>query len=83
MLSIEEAVLDTIEKFTQQKTKQVGPVVRDKKLVQDLSLTSLDLAEIVVELEDLLNIWPFDEVSIVKVETVGDLIDLYEENGGE
>ena len=64
-----------IEALTQRTISGDAPITRDTSFA-DLALDSLDVAEMVMDLEDAFNV----TIDITKVKgTVGDLIDVIEE----
>ena len=49
----------------------------DAKLVDGLGLKSMDIAQVVVTLEEDLEVDPFQDLPITSIQTVGDLIKAY------
>lgn len=70
--SIERAIADVLT----QTGRSAPPLRDDLVLSRDLKLDSLDLAQVVVQLETELGFDPFRKASI-SIDTVGDLINLY------
>jgi acyl carrier protein len=54
-----------------------GAIDLAAKLSETLGLRSMDLAQIVLTLEDDLNSDPFQQIPITSIRTVGDLIQAY------
>jgi len=72
---------DTIERFTalavQVLSVEPGQVQRDASFADDLDADSLDLAELVMALEDEFDI-TVEEEELADIKTVGQAIDLVE-----
>ena len=73
----QQAVLRTIETLMSERGLETSVLREDAKLVDTLGLKSMDIAEIVLLLEDELEVDPFQEIPITSVRTVGDLIRAY------
>lgn len=54
-----------------------APVVPEARLVEGLGLRSMDLAQIVLTLEDGFGVDPFRQIPITSIRTVGDLTQAY------
>lgn len=54
-----------------------APVTAEARLSEGLGLRSMDLAQIVLTLEDTLETDPFQEIPITSIQTVGDLTRAY------
>lgn len=79
MIAIEEAVVPVVLEIVKRKDSSRSDLHLDDKLVGDLGLRSLDLAEIVAVLEQKTGLDPFAElVSITSVRTVRDICNAYE-----
>jgi acyl carrier protein len=79
--TVKAVLLDIVNEVTRPATEIVD-LDEDQLLVDQLGLTSLDLARLVAVLEMELDTDPFsDEVPITGVRTVGDLLDAYEPAG--
>ncbi|NKB51775.1 MAG: hypothetical protein GKR97_06060 [Rhizobiaceae bacterium] len=74
---VTNTVLDTITDLLQEQGLDSGGVEESAKLVDTLGLKSMDIAQIVLFLEDELDADPFQEIPITSVRTVGDLINAY------
>ncbi len=85
MHSVETTVRQIILEVLQQSQPDAPPVLDHQQLNADLGLRSLDLAQIVAELELELDTDPFLElVSVTDMRTVGDLCQAYRLSvGGE
>jgi acyl carrier protein len=72
---------DTVDRFTtlavQVLSVEPGQVVRDASFADDLDADSLDLAELVMALEDEFDI-TVEEDELADIKTVGQAIDLVE-----
>jgi len=78
MANIEQLIHDVVLEIARQRTPEIVAIRRDQKLVADLGLGSIDIAQLVATLEVQLGLNPFaSEVSITSVRTFGDLCDVY------
>jgi acyl carrier protein len=70
---------DTLERFTtlavQVLAVEPGQITRDAKFADDLDADSLDLAELVMALEDEFDI-TVEEEELADIATVGDAVDM-------
>ncbi len=74
---VEETVKSTIAAVMTARDLDPGIIERLARLSETLGLRSMDLAQIVLTLEDDLNIDPFQTIPITSIRTVGDLSDAY------
>ena len=74
---VEEMVKSTIAAVMTARDLDPGGIEPLARLSETLGLRSLDLAQIVLTLEDDLNIDPFQSIPITSIRTVGDLADAY------
>ena len=74
---VEEMVKSTIAAVMTARDLDPGTIELLARLTETLGLRSLDLAQIVLTLEDDLNIDPFQRIPITAIRTVGDLTDAY------
>ena len=72
-----QLVRDTISDLLDEQGLDNPGVEDDAKLVDTLGLKSMDIAQVVLVLEDELDADPFQEIPITSVRTVGDLINAY------
>lgn len=72
-----QLVRDTISDLLDEQGLENPGVEDDAKLVDTLGLKSMDIAQVVLVLEDELDADPFQEIPITSVRTVGDLINAY------
>jgi acyl carrier protein len=75
--SIEETVRETIAGVMAARDLDPGGIEPGAKLSETLGLRSMDLAQIVLTLEDDLETDPFQEIPITSIRTVGDLTQAY------
>jgi acyl carrier protein len=72
--NVRETILATLRRLAETQTVELG-----QRLVKDLGLDSMDIAELVAVLEADLGLDPFVErVSIADVHTVAELLAAYE-----
>ncbi len=74
---VEETVNSTIAAVMAARDLDPGGIEPLATLSETLGLRSLDLAQIVLTLEDDLDIDPFQTIPITSIRTVGDLTDAY------
>ncbi len=74
---VEEMVTSTIAAVMAARDLDPGGIEPPARLSETLGLRSLDLAQIVLTLEDDLDIDPFQTIPITSIRTVGDLTDAY------
>lgn len=75
---VDQLVRDTISDLLDEQGLDNPGVEDDAKLVDTLGLKSMDIAQVVLVLEDELDADPFQEIPITSVRTVGDLINAYQ-----
>ena len=75
---VSQAVLATITDLMEEQGLDHEGLDEAAKLVDTLGLKSMDIAQIVLVLEDELDADPFQEIPITSVRTVGDLINAYQ-----
>ena len=75
---VAKTVFDTITTLLEEQGLENNGFDESAKLVDTLGLKSMDIAQIVLELEDELEADPFQEIPITSVRTVGDLINAYQ-----
>ncbi|MCJ8308053.1 MAG: acyl carrier protein [Rhizobiaceae bacterium] len=73
-----QLVRDTISDLLEEQGLENPGVEDDAKLVDTLGLKSMDIAQVVLMLEDELDADPFQEIPITSVRTVGDLVNAYQ-----
>lgn len=80
MDGIFETVKDSINEIISMKGVDETKIDRDSKIVQDLGLKSLDIAQLIAMLESEFDKDPFSDGSatLADVLTVGDLCKIYE-----
>jgi acyl carrier protein len=80
-LGSEEQVAQTVRGAVAQVMRERGldtaAIADDARLSDTLGLKSMDLAQIVLTLEDDLGADPFREIPITSIRTVGDLVQAY------
>ena len=74
--------MDTIAAVMQQRGLDPAGMTAEAKLSDTLGLKSMDLAEIVLTLEDTLGADPFQRIPITSIRTVGDLVSAYQSELG-
>lgn len=67
----------TVAAVMRERGLDTGPIAGDAKLSDTLGLKSMDLAQIVLTLEDALGVDPFREIPITSIRTVDDLVRAY------
>jgi acyl carrier protein len=78
LATIEQAILTSIRTIADRKPGVPGLLQREHRLISDLGMDSMDIAELVAVLEEQLGDDPFAEAaSIADVRTIGDLIEIY------
>jgi acyl carrier protein len=75
---IEQRVLAIVVTVFQNKGETPPPLRRETPLDGCFGLESLDFAELIVRLEEEFGCDPFSEAEVPRVNTLGDLIALYE-----
>ena len=74
---IRATVEETIAAVMAERDLDPVPIAPQAKLSETLGLRSMDLAQIVLTLEDDLDSDPFQEIPITSIRTVGDLTQAY------
>lgn len=74
---VRSAVHDAVREVMEQRGLDTGALANGARLAEGLGLKSMDLAQIVLTLEDDLDCDPFGQVPITSVRTVGDLVGAY------
>jgi acyl carrier protein len=74
---VEETVKTTIAAVMAARDLDPGAIDQAAKLSETLGLRSMDLAQIVLTLEDDLDTDPFQHIPITSIRTVGDLTQAY------
>lgn len=74
---VENTVEATIAAVMTARDLDPGAIAASATLSETLGLRSMDLAQIVLTLEDDLNTDPFQAIPITSIRTVGDLIQAY------
>lgn len=69
-------VLESIQASYQRVTRQQRQLRDDDRIAEDLSLDSLAMMELLIEIEDRFEVALFDAPQAQQVETVGDLVEL-------
>jgi acyl carrier protein len=62
-----------LQEILSKKFSKNTPITLETRLLEDLSLDSLDVVELVVEIEDMFGV-ELNEDHLTRVKTVGDLI---------
>jgi acyl carrier protein len=75
---IHRAVIDTTTAIARSRLPDRPPVALNERLREDIGLDSLDLAQLVAELEVALGFDPFQKQTVGRVLTVADVIAVYE-----
>lgn len=75
--SVTRMVEDTVREVLEKRGLDTSALSPEAKLADTLGLKSMDLAEIVLILEDELDTDPFQITPITSVRTLGDLRDAY------
>ncbi|MEP1207779.1 MAG: acyl carrier protein [Rhizobiaceae bacterium] len=74
---VAKTVFDTITDLLEEQGLESNGFDEQAKLVDTLGLKSMDIAQVVLMLEDELDADPFQEIPITSIRTVGDLINAY------
>ncbi len=78
MADSDKVIYRVLEEYARNSAPDLGKVLPEHSLVDDIGLRSLNLAQIVVKLEMELGVDPFARlVPVTSVRTVGDLCDAY------
>lgn len=75
--AVAEAVRGATAAVMRERGLDTGAIADDAKLSETLGLKSMDLAQVVLTLEDELGADPFREIPITSIRTVGDLVRAY------
>lgn len=75
--TVARTVRDAVADVMAQRGLPAVEPAPEARLADTLGLKSMDLAQIVLELEDALEIDPFADISITSIRTVGDLANAY------
>ena len=81
--AIADTILQTISELMSEQDLDVSLLAESAKLVDTLGLKSMDIAQVVLILEDELEVDPFQETPITSIRTVGDLIAAYKQATSE
>lgn len=78
--AIAEIVENIIRAIAEQRNLKLPPLTGSAEIVDDLGFTSLTVAALIANLEEVLGVDPFQDenVTITDVRTVGDLCAVYE-----
>lgn len=71
-------VFETILEVAEEEDLQVDEVKDTDALVDDLGFGSLEIAQVIANLEHELGVDPFEETPITEIRTAGDLVRAYE-----
>jgi len=71
------AIHQTIAEVMAQRGLDPAGIAAEAKLSDTLGLKSMDLAQIVLTLEDELEVDPFQAIPITSIRTIGDLVAAY------
>jgi len=74
---VTNTVLQTISDLLEERELGDSTLNGDAKLVDTLGLKSMEIAQLVLTLEDELDVDPFQEITITSIRTVDDLIGAY------
>jgi len=74
---VSDTVMQTISGLLAEQDLDTSLLDSEAKLVDTLGLKSMDIAQVVLTLEDELDVDPFQEIPITSIRTVGDLINAY------
>lgn len=74
---VAEAIRGVLAGVMRERGLDTSLIADDAKLSDTLGLKSMDLAQIVLTLEDELDADPFREIPITSIRTVGDLVRAY------
>ncbi len=78
MDEVKEVILAVLRGVVREKSLEIEAIAADQSLVEDLGLTSLDLARIIAKLELKLGVDPFSSlVPVTSIRTAGDLCGAY------
>lgn len=74
---IAQTVRGAVAQVMRERGLDTGTIADDARLSDTLGLKSMDLAQIVLTLEDEVGADPFQEIPITSIRTVGDLVQAY------
>ena len=74
---VTQAVKGAVATVMHERGLDTARIAEDAKLSDTLGLKSMDLAQIVLTLEDDLGADPFQQIPITSIRTVGDLVRAY------
>jgi acyl carrier protein len=80
-MTIRDSVFEVVLSVARQRNPGTTGIRPEQSLSADLGFESLDLAQVVAELEVRLGLDPFARHAASRVRTAGDLAALYEEAG--
>lgn len=74
------AIMQVIKEVARQNKLQLPPLREDMEIVDELGFTSLAVASVIANLEEILIVDPFQDegVMITDIRTIGDLCAVYE-----
>jgi len=74
------AIMQVIKEVARQNKLQLPPLREDMEIVDELGFTSLAVASVIANLEEILIVDPFQDegVMITDIRTIGDLCSVYE-----
>lgn len=74
------AIMQVIKEVARQNKLQLPPLREDMEIVDELGFTSLAVASVIANLEEILIVDPFQDegVMITDIRTIGDLCTVYE-----
>ena len=75
--AVADRIADTIAEVMRERGLDPASIAPEARLTEGLGLKSMDLARIVLTLEDELEVDPFQTVPITSIRTVGDLTAAY------
>ena len=77
---IEQTIIRHIKELSEENGRSVSEVAKDQSIMEDLGLTSLQIATLVSFLETELEVDPFatGNIGIMDISTVGELCSAYE-----
>ena len=76
--SVRDVIIDTVTEVARYRQPLLPRAGSEQTLSGDLGLESLDLAQLVAELELRLGVDPFAQGATARIVTVGELISVYE-----
>lgn len=79
MTTNESLIIRTLEGMIRKRKLQTSSLAPDTPLAAELGLESLDLAELVVRMEEITGKDPFREGTFTQILTISDLAALYDD----